>query len=127
MLKFERGMHGDVGLGLLYSVLEIPPSVKADFRDSYLINAGKRLYVILQNVDYDPIEDIPLNIPGDTTNIVLGREDGLKVTFHMKKLPGGGWAFAAETLDDSALKKLYDQLRVKPQVYHQNGTNRCNH
>lgn len=113
MLKFERGIHGDVGLGLLYSVLEIPPSVKADFRDSYLINAAKRLYVILQNVDYDPIEDIPLNIPGDTTNIVLGREDGLKVTFHMKKLPGGGWAFAAETLDDSALKKLYDQLRVK--------------
>ena len=111
MFKYERGLQGDVSL--LYNLIEVPHSVKPDFRDQYLISTANRLYLILQNIDYDPEEDIPENVSDSRTNITLGRQDGLQVTFQMTRTQGGQWRFAAETADNTELKTLHKELKDK--------------
>ncbi len=111
MFKYERGLHGEINA--LYRLIEVPPNIKEDFRDNYLIDSANRLYVILQNIDYDVDEDIPLDAAEDRTKIRLGREDGLQVTFEMVKTPDGGWRFAAKTVDDPNLKALFSQLKAR--------------
>jgi len=111
MFKYERGLHSDISL--LYELIEVPPAVKEDYRDNYLINAADRLYVILQNVDFDPEKDIPSNVAKDRAEIQIGRKDGLQVTFEMVKSPDGIWRFAAETADDPRIKELYSEIKTR--------------
>ena len=111
MFKYERGLHGDINL--LYELIEVPAGVKEDFRDNYLINAADRLYVVLQNIDFDPEKDIPSNVVGDRTKVQIGRKDGLQVTFEMVKAPDGRWRFAAETVDDPQIKDLYSKIKAR--------------
>jgi hypothetical protein len=79
MFKYERGLHGDINR--LYDLIEVPPGVKEDYRDNYLINAADRLYDNLQHVDFDPEKDIPSGVTEDRAEIQIGRKDGLQVTF----------------------------------------------
>ncbi|MCF8129106.1 MAG: mechanosensitive ion channel family protein [Deltaproteobacteria bacterium] len=111
MFKYERGLHGDINL--LYELIEVPAGVKKDFRDNYLISAAERLYVILQNVDFDPEKDIPSDVAQDRTKVQIGRKDGLQVTFEMVKTSHGSWRFAAETVDDPRIKNLYSKIKTR--------------
>lgn len=111
MLKYERGLPAD--LSDLRQLLVAPPHILKDRRDTYILNAARRLYVILQNVDYDPMDDIPQTIVGDRATVSLGDSSGLTVDIQFIKKQNGIWAISPATLESQHLREVYARLKER--------------
>ncbi len=111
MLKYERGVPSD--MNQLLKLLEPPEFVQSDRRDTYVLNAARRLYLVLQNVDYDGLDDIPKDITGDHVTLSLGDESSHQIEIHMVKKPDGTWVIAPQTLEDKHLRQVYEQVKAR--------------
>ncbi len=111
MLKYERGVPSD--MNQLLKLLEPPKFIQSDRRDTYVLNAARRLYLVLQNVDYDGFDDIPKNITGDHVTLSLGDKSSHQIEIHMIKKPDGTWVIAPKTLEDKHLRQVYEHVKAR--------------
>lgn len=110
MLLYERGLAMNVTP--ILEVLQDPPNIPEDRRESFLLNAASKLHLVLTNINFDP-GDLPVSPPGDEFDLTLGDLDGHRMTFKMVRLSNGKWGFSAETLEDPELSRIFEEIEAR--------------
>jgi MscS family membrane protein len=109
MIAYERGKQDEADE--IVALFEAPPDIPQEKRYRFLLNAAKRLNLVLQNIDFGP-GSLPLDPEGDSYRLVLG-EGRQQVALDLVRLPGGQWAFSYETASSPKIKELYKYYRER--------------
>ena len=109
MLAYEKGDNSLIDS--VFARIEPPKNVSASQKDTYLLRTAKKLNLIIQNIDFDPVRDIPE--PGDKDQLVvrLGARDGYNFIFRMEKASNGKWCFSTGKEEDVMLDEMYRKIK----------------